>query len=147
MRELISHVVSGNLMFTNLVTGAGAPAGGDPLGDDAVEAFRSSLGKLRDAFSAEGVMDRTFQTPMGERPAARLVTTRLAEMSIHGWDLARSTGQVIDLPEPVVEAALAQLGMMLSGDRTGMPFDAERQAPEGAPHADRLAAFAGREVA
>lgn len=146
VRDLIAHVVSGNAMFTAMVSGE-PPAGGDALGDDPAEAFRASLKKLRDAFSAEGVMDKVFQTPMGERPAPRLVTTRVIEMSVHGWDLARSTGQSIDLPEPVVEAGLAQLRMMLSGDRAGMPFGAEQQAPEGASAADRLAAFAGRKVA
>jgi uncharacterized protein (TIGR03086 family) len=146
VRDLISHVVSGNLTFAGMVTGA-APAGGDVLGDDPVAAFRASLETLKEVFAGEGVMDQVFQTPIGERPAARLVTTRAIEMGIHGWDLARSTGQVIDLPESVVEAGLAQLRMMLSGDRAGMPFGAEQPVPEGAPGADRLAAYAGRVVA
>ncbi len=147
VRELIAHVVSGNLMFTAMVSGGGAPAGGDVLGDDPVQAFRDSLAGLKEAFAADGVMDKVFQTPMGERPAPRLVTTRVIEMSVHGWDLADSTGQTIELTEPVVEAAEAQLRMMLPGDRAGLPFGAEQTAPEGASPADRLAAFAGRKVA
>jgi uncharacterized protein (TIGR03086 family) len=149
VRELIAHVVSGNLMFTALVTGEGGPGGGDVLGDDPVRAFADSLKKLKDAFAADGVMDKVFQTPMGERPAPRLVTTRVVELSVHGWDLADSTGGTIELSEPVVEAALGQLRMMLSGagDRAGLPFGAEQQAAEGASPADRLAAYAGRKAA
>jgi uncharacterized protein (TIGR03086 family) len=147
IRELVAHVVSGNLMFTGMVTGAEVPAGGDVLGDDPAQAFRDSLDKLKAAFSAEGVGDRVFQTPMGERPAARLVTTRAIEMGVHGYDLAKSTGQQISLSQPVVDAGLAQLQMMLpSSERPGMPFGPEQQAPEGASPTERLAAFAGREV-
>jgi uncharacterized protein (TIGR03086 family) len=146
VRELIAHVVSGNLMFAAMVNGTPPRTGDDVLGDDPAEAFRASLKNLKDAFSAEGVMDRVFQTPMGERPAPRLVTTRVIELSVHGWDLARSTGQRIELSEPVVDAALAQLRMMLSGDRSGLPFGPEQQVSQAASPADRLAAYAGRAV-
>jgi uncharacterized protein (TIGR03086 family) len=147
VRELVAHVVSGNLVFTGMVTGAAAPAGEDLLGDDPAQAFRDSLDGLRAAFAAEGVGDRVFQTPMGERPAARLVTTRAIEMGVHGYDLARSTGQRIELSQPVVDAALTQLQMMLpSGERPGMPFGSEQQVPDGATPTERLAAFAGRKV-
>ncbi|MBV2156586.1 TIGR03086 family metal-binding protein [Kitasatospora sp. SUK 42] len=146
VRELVAHVVSGNLMFVRLVTGADVAPGEDVLGDDPVRAFRESQDGLWRAFSGEGVLERVFQTPMGERPASRLVAVRVVELGLHGWDLARSTGQAIDLPEPVMTAALAQLRMMLPDDRSGLPFGVEREAPEGASAADRLAAFAGRVV-
>ncbi|MDN3259871.1 TIGR03086 family metal-binding protein [Streptomyces sp. CSDS2] len=146
VRELIAHVVSGNLMFAAMVSGTAPRPADDVLGDDPAGAFRASLKDLKEAFSDEGVMDRVFQTPMGERPAPRLVTTRVIEMGVHGWDLARSTGQRIELPEPVVDAALAQLRMMLSGDRSGLPFGSERQPGPDASPADRLAAYAGRQV-
>ena len=145
VKDLTDHVISGNLRFASLVSGASpTPDGPD---DDPTTAFRASMRTLTEAFSADGVLDRTFQTPMGERSAPRLVATRIVEMSVHGWDLARSTEQVIDLPGPVADAGLAQLQSMLpSGERSGLPFGSEQQAPEGASPADRLAAFAGRKV-
>lgn len=68
VRQLINHVVGGNRMFTGLVTGSG-PAPEQEPGDDPLEALKSSRATLREAFSADGVMDKVFQTPMGERPA------------------------------------------------------------------------------
>jgi uncharacterized protein (TIGR03086 family) len=147
VRELIAHVVAGNLMYAAIVGGSGAPADGDVLGGDPVRAFRDSLNELKQAFSADGVMDKMFQTPRGERPAPRLVTRRAIEMSVHGWDLADSIGRRIELTEPLVEASLEMLRMMLSGGRAGLPFNSEQSAPEGASPADRLAAYAGRKVA
>ncbi|MBO0514505.1 TIGR03086 family metal-binding protein [Streptomyces beijiangensis] len=148
VRQLANHVVTGNLMFTGMITG-GAPAdgGADHVGDDPLGAFQKTFALLRAAFAADGVLERTFPTPMGERPAARLVTTRVVEMSLHGWDLAKATGQVIDLPPAVVETALGALSAMLPADRSGMPFGSEQQVPADTSPADRLAAFAGRHIA
>jgi uncharacterized protein (TIGR03086 family) len=144
-RELINHVVGGNLMFAGIVTGNGPTATQD-YGDDLLGAFRNSYATLREAFSADGVMERTFQTPMGERPATRLVTTRVVEMGLHGWDLAKATGQNFDLPQDVVDACLNQLRAMLPTDRQGLPFSDERPIAADATPTDQLAAFAGRTV-
>lgn len=145
VRELANHVVGGNFMFAGIVTGSG-PVAAEDHGDDLLAAFRSSYTALRAAFAADGVLERTFQTPMGERPATRLVTTRVIEMGLHGWDLAKATGQSYDLPQDVIDAARNQLQMMLPEDRQGLPFGNEQPAAPDASPTDRLAAFAGRTV-
>jgi uncharacterized protein (TIGR03086 family) len=145
VQELIGHVIKGNLMFIKLITGAEPPAvdaANDPAG-----ALSISSKALREAASADGVLQRTFTTPMGERPGAGLITIRVVELSVHGWDLAKATGQSFELPEPVVETCLNALRAMLPEDRDGLPYDAEQTAgPEAGP-TQRLAAFAGRAVA
>ncbi|MFE1886711.1 TIGR03086 family metal-binding protein [Streptomyces diastatochromogenes] len=145
VRELVNHVVGGNLMFAGIVSGNG-PAAPQDHGDDLLGAFRSSFSTLREAFAADGVLERTFQTPMGERPATRLVTIRVIEMGLHGWDLAKATGQSFALPEEVVDAALNQLKAMLPADRQGLPYGNEQPAAPDASPTDRLAAFAGRSL-
>ncbi|MEO6089552.1 MAG: TIGR03086 family metal-binding protein [Umezawaea sp.] len=147
VRALVNHVVHGNLMFVGLVHGSGPVDGSvDHLGDDPLGAFRASLADLRAAFSAEGIGERVFQTPFGERPAPRLVTTRVVETSLHGWDLAKATGQTIDLDAEVVETAFAALKAMLPEDRTGMPFGSRQPVAPDASPVDQLAAFAGRSL-
>jgi uncharacterized protein (TIGR03086 family) len=145
VQELIGHVVTGNLMFTRLFTGAEPPAV-DAVGDPAA-AISISAKALREAASAEGALERTFVTPMGERTGGRLMAIRVLELSVHGWDLAKATEQGFELPEVIVETGFAVLKATLPEDRNGLPYGAEQQAgPEASP-AQRLAAFAGRAVA
>jgi uncharacterized protein (TIGR03086 family) len=145
VQELIGHVVTGNLMFTRLFTGAEPPTV-DAAGDPAA-AVSISAKALREAASAEGALGRTFVTPMGERAGGRLMAIRVLEMSVHGWDLAQATEQSFELPEAIVETCFAVLRATLPEDRNGLPYAAEQQAgPEASP-AQRLAAFAGRTVA
>jgi uncharacterized protein (TIGR03086 family) len=144
VQELVSHVVTGNLMFIRLFTGAEPPAV-DAAGDP-VAALSISAKALREAASAEGALERTFTTRMGERPGAALITIRVVELSVHGWDLAQATGQSFELDESVVATALGMLQKMLSGGRDGMPYGPEQQAGPEATPTDQLAAFAGRAV-
>jgi hypothetical protein len=128
VRALISHLASGNLRFAAMITGEPGPGREDDvLGDDPLAAFRGSVARLGAAFAADGVMDQVFPTPVGEGPGRMLAGMR-------------------DLDPAVVEFASAVLHGMPVPRGGPAPFAAEQQAPEGAPAADRLAAFAGRQV-
>jgi uncharacterized protein (TIGR03086 family) len=144
VQELVSHVVTGNLMFIRLFTGAEPPAV-DAVGDP-VAAISISAKALREAASAEGALERTFTTRMGERPGAGLITIRVVELSVHGWDLARATGQSLKLDESIVETCFGMLRAMLPEDRNGLPYGPEQQAGPEATPTEQLAAFAGRAV-
>jgi uncharacterized protein (TIGR03086 family) len=147
VRQVINHVVLGNMLFTSMVTGDPPPdRTQDQLGDDPLMAFRDTLLALRSAFSADGVLEATYPTPFGEGPGTLLVHMRTMEMTIHGWDIARATGQSTDLDSELAEFALASMRRALTGDRAKSPFGPEQPAPAGATAADRLAAFAGRVV-
>jgi len=148
VRALLNHVVTGNLLFTANVRGEAPPDRSiDHLGDDPAAALATTGRDLHDAFLAPGVLERSHPSPMGEMPGAVLVSMRTTELMVHGWDLARATGQPADLPEDLAERALTQLRPRLGGaSREGMPFAAEQPAPDGASAADRLAAFLGRAV-
>jgi uncharacterized protein (TIGR03086 family) len=147
VRQLINHVVTGNLMFTSMVTGGPRPdRNQDQFGDDPLGAFRATARDLRAAFSAEGALDRIYPTPFGEDPGTVLVNMLAIEMSIHAWDIAKATGQSTDLDPELAEWGLHSARGALPADRAGSPFGTEQPAPEGATAADRLAAFAGRAV-
>lgn len=144
VQELVGHVVKGDLMFTRLFTGAEPPAVPDA---DPVAAVSASTKALLEAASAEGALEKTFTTPMGERPGAGLMTIRVVELSVHGWDLANATGQRLELPEAIVETCFAMLRRMLPEGRDSLPYGAEQPTgPEASP-TQRLVAFAGRTVA
>jgi uncharacterized protein (TIGR03086 family) len=68
------------------------------------------------------------------------------ELLIHGWDLARATGQPADLPEDLAEGALSMWRTRLADrPREGMPFAAPQPVADDAPAIDRLAAYLGRQ--
>jgi uncharacterized protein (TIGR03086 family) len=150
VRTLVNHLVTGNLLFAALVTGAAPPdRDADHLGDDPVGAFRRAAAALREAFARPGVLERTYTAPFGTGPGIALVRTRIIEQLGHGWDLARATGQPADFPAGVAERALAAAREQLATRPAGgawTPFAPEVPVPDGAPAIDRLAGFLGRAV-
>lgn len=147
VRQLINHVVTGNLSFVAIVAGSPPPdRSKDHLGDDPLGAFRQTVRDLRAAFEADGALARTYQTPLGEGPGALLVSMRTAEMTIHSWDIAKATGQSTDFDPELAEQVLRSVRPAFPADRGGSPFRPEQPAPPDASAADRLAAFAGRAV-
>jgi uncharacterized protein (TIGR03086 family) len=73
---------------------------------------------------------------------------RILENLVHGWDLARATGQPTDFPDDLAERALAAARAQLKSRPAGpnAPFAPEVPVPAGAPAIGRLAGFLGRPV-
>jgi uncharacterized protein (TIGR03086 family) len=148
VRALLGHVTEGSRLFAALLRGQPRPA---PLHDVPTAglgpAFAAAAADMREAFTRPGVLEQTFQAPIGVLPGAVLIHVRIIELLAHGWDLARATGQPADcLPAGPAERALAFSRQLMPADRTAMPFAAEQPVPEGAPAPDRLAGFLGRPV-
>jgi uncharacterized protein (TIGR03086 family) len=75
-------------------------------------------------------------------PAATTAAVVTDELVVHGWDLARATGQPYE-PDPVlVQAALGFAEQF--ADMEGGPFGPSVATPADAPAFDRLLAHAGR---
>lgn len=109
VRELVAHVVSGNLWVPELVGGktideVGDRLDGDVLGDDAVAAYDASAGAAAAAFREEGAMERPVAVSYGPVPGEVYCGHRFIDVLIHGWDIAKSTGQDTALPADLVDA-------------------------------------------
>lgn len=79
----------------------------------------------------------------GEAPAAFLASILPVEVLLHGWDLAQSTGQKLDVSDGVV-AYVREIGEGLIKDGRGRSFgDEVTPAPDASP-IDAFAAYAGR---
>ena len=150
VRQLVNHVVGGNLSFVSLATGAPPPDRSvDFLGADPVAALRGTLGQLRGIFEAPDFLGQAVATPFGPGTGATLVEMRTNEFVVHSWDMARATDQSTDFDDDLAAWSLAsfQRSAVLARARVeGGPFGVEQPAPHGAPIADRLAAFLGRVV-
>jgi uncharacterized protein (TIGR03086 family) len=146
VRDLLDHLVGGNEALAAVLREQVPPDGDDHLGDDPMTAYRRSGEALLAAFAEPSAFDRMVTVPAGTVPAAVALHLRLTELLVHGWDLARATGQpTTGLPEELAEQELAfsaaQLEKLPPGRR---PFAAPQPVPEGAPAIDRLAGLLGR---
>src|ERR1017187_7023096 len=134
---LINHIVNGQLRFTALLTGQRGPErGADVLGDDPAADFRSSFDGLASLFDENGFLQRTVPTPFGDGPGALLVAMRVAELTLHGWDLATATGQSRMLDPELVAFAMAALRSRPVPRTAGGPFGPEQLVPPLATDAD-----------
>lgn len=68
----------------------------------------------------------------------------LDELVIHGWDLAKATGQPADYDGPGLEAVLGMVLHFRGGDIDGL-FGDEVAVPDDAPLLDRILGIAGRD--
>jgi uncharacterized protein (TIGR03086 family) len=153
--DLTDHVVASNRRVAFALQGEPAPPSltgdGDRDGssgtDDRLAAYRRSVDDLYEAFAAPGALDRIVSVPFGQVPGAVALQLRVVELVVHGWDLARATGQRIDVPDEVVRAALEftrQALPLVPADRA--PFGPPQPARETARALDELAALLGRAV-
>jgi uncharacterized protein (TIGR03086 family) len=149
VRTLVNHIVAGNFWVTPLVTGktiaeVGNRYDGDVLGDDPAAAYRQSAKEAAEAFNAPGAMQAPCAVSYGPVPGEIYAGHRFIDVLIHGWDLAKGTGQDATLPPDLVEACFEVVEpqkKLLAG--SGM-FGSDVKVPEGADRQTLLLAELGR---
>ena len=151
VRALVNHVVNDVRQFTGTVGGGRFQRRDDDvIGDDWAGAYRAAAAGLLAAWRREGALDRTVRLPFGEVPATWSVGQQVANFAVHGWDVAKATGQPTDLDPEVGRFALAwgreNLKPQFRGDEaSGQSFGPEVAVADDAPLYDRLAGLFGRD--
>jgi uncharacterized protein (TIGR03086 family) len=69
----------------------------------------------------------------------------LTEVVIHGWDLARATGQPYDVDPDIAEAVLAYVAQVAAQGPVEGLFGAAVPVADDAPVLDRIIALSGRD--
>jgi uncharacterized protein (TIGR03086 family) len=97
--------------------------------------------------SSQGALDRETALPVGRGRAEAALYLHLGETLVHGWDLARATGQPLPWDDEVVEGSLTQFSSWLPPQRPpGSAYGDARPLGDDAAPIDRLAAYLGRDV-
>ena len=149
VRELINHLVRGNIWSVqNLATGGAPRPTEDLIGDRSpVQAFSESADAMIKAFQAPGALGTMVTMPFGEMPGAGLAMFRIGDLVGHAWDLAVATGQDRNIAPQMCETVLEMSRKRLEGmDRARSPFKELVEVSAEACPADRLAGFLGKPV-
>ena len=129
---------------------------GAPSGDAARlepgwrERIAADLATLARAWTDPGAWTGMTRIANQDAPAEMVGLTVADELVVHGWDVARATGQPYAADPALLTAARKFLGMFASPDAPAGPdvaFGPSRELPGDAPVLDQVLALAGRDPA
>jgi uncharacterized protein (TIGR03086 family) len=146
VEDLVRHLVEGNERVAASLAGDGGPVSSGE-GRTWSQRHRAAADAVVDGLRRPGALERPLTVPAGTMPGVMVAGLRTVELLVHGWDVATSTGQHLDAPEALVDAAEHFTRQMLERLPAGRrPFHDPTAPPDGATPLDRLAALLGRQV-
>ena len=150
--DLLDHVGGLTLAFTLAARKEPLPDGGQPsvdgarLSPDWRAEIPAALELLAAAWTEPTAYDGLTMAGPIEMPAEIAALVALDEVVVHGWDLARATGQPYDPEEAAVLASLGFASGFTPPPEAGAgPFGPPVAVPADAPALDRLAGATGRD--
>ncbi|MEU7070040.1 TIGR03086 family metal-binding protein [Streptomyces narbonensis] len=150
VRELLGHLAGLCVAFRDAARKRVGPTTGTPpgstrpvLADDWRTALPKVLAELAAAWREPGAWEGDTQAGGIDLPAAVMGRIALDELLIHGWDLARATGQAYEVSEG--ELRVSEALLTPTDDTSGDGFFGPVVAvPDGAPLLDRVIGLSGR---
>lgn len=156
VRHLLGHLVGLTLAFrdaarkdlgpsTSTNPGATVP----DVADDWRTTLPKNLHELAEAWRAPGAWDGMTQAGGVTFPASVAGMVALNEVVIHGWDLARATGQDYAVDRASLESCRAMFAPAAEADDPEEPglFGPAVAVPADAPLLDRVIGLSGRDPA
>ncbi len=110
----------------------------------------ADLATLAQAWREPGAWSGVTRIAGMDAPAEMVGLTAADELVVHGWDVARATGQPYGCEPALFDAALRFLGQFASPDAPAgpdVPFGPAQPVPADAPLLDQVVALAGRDRA
>jgi uncharacterized protein (TIGR03086 family) len=108
-------------------------------------AYRAQLDRALAAWSEPAVWEGSLDVMGSATPAADVAALNLAEMVLHGWDLAVATGQRYQVSDRAAAVALDAVAANAELFRQYKGFADPVEVPAGAPALDRVLALSGRD--
>jgi uncharacterized protein (TIGR03086 family) len=152
VRTLLNHLI----IWTSY--SLEARAHGDSVGQDVIDRdfaadpgfaadYRAQLDRALTAWSDPARWEGSLNVMGSPTPAADVAALNIAEMVLHGWDLAAATGQAYTVSEPAAAAALHAVEANAELFRQYKGFAEPVEVPPGASVLDRVLASSGRDPA
>ncbi|HEX3712620.1 MAG TPA: TIGR03086 family metal-binding protein [Trebonia sp.] len=108
-------------------------------------AYRAQLDRALAAWSEPAVWEGSLDVMGSATPAADVAALNLAEMVLHGWDLAVATGQRYQVSDRAAAVALDAVAANAELFRQYKGFADPVEVPAGAQALDRVLALSGRD--
>jgi uncharacterized protein (TIGR03086 family) len=141
VRTLMNHMLDTQRYFAASAKGeeASPPSPNPPalLGDDPVADFEHARDDALQTFGAEGVIERTGPS----------LGIAFGDLLVHGWDLAKATGQDATMPAGLPDAAYSMIHGRFTDDQRKGLFKPEVPVADDASTQDKLLAYTGRDPA
>jgi uncharacterized protein (TIGR03086 family) len=135
-----------------------ARAHGESVGQDLMDhdfaadpgfaaAYRAQLDRALTAWADPATWERSLDVMGSPTPAADIAALNLAEMVLHGWDLAAATGQRYEVDAAAAAAALQAVEANADLFREYKGFADPVEVPPAASVLDQVLALSGRDPA
>ena len=152
VRDLVNHVLGTLALGAALLSDTpptvkmapGVLPDVDLVGADPLKTYRLGAEELVAAAGGDALA-RMHATPLGEMPGSLLGGFTTLDIAVHGWDLARATGQSAELDDALAADVLAFARQTITDDGRAPRIGPELTAAPGASVTDQLVAFLGRE--
>ena len=108
-------------------------------------AYRTQLDRALAAWADPAAWERKLNVMGSQTPAADVAALAIAELVLHGWDLAAATGQPYTVKDEAATAALAAVEANAELYRQYKGFADPVTLPDGAHVLDRVLALSGRD--
>jgi uncharacterized protein (TIGR03086 family) len=146
VRALLDHTVGVIAGFAAAAARQAAPAEPPVIGDDPLAVYHAVTQTTLDAWNRPGALDGTCTIGHGLTvPAEVAASINLLDTLVHGWDLARATGQDATLDSELAAAGFEISRQVVSDDvRQSGAFGPAVALSGAASPTDTLVAFLGR---
>lgn len=149
--DLIDHVdqvAHGFAGFAGEDLGERDDAGAEPTAANLGDGWRNKLAKhlrvLGEAWEDPAAWLGTSNGAGVDLPNEVWGKIALTELVVHGWDLAKATGQPFDLPEETLRACFEHVAEFVPDAPVEGLWGAAVEVPADAPLLDRIVAITGR---
>ena len=152
IRDLLNHII-GTLWLSEALLSDRAPRypmapgglpGTDLAGQDPSAAYAQASAAALTAASAGDALTRVHSTPLGVMPGPALAGFTTLDILVHGWDLAKATGQPAGLDDALVAHALAFAQQAITPGTRAPRIGPALPVAADAPLTNRLVAVLGR---
>jgi uncharacterized protein (TIGR03086 family) len=149
VHALVNHVVGANIRYQLLLNGAPpaqveATRSVDHLGEDALAWFVATADGVVACFRDDGALERIAHHAGGDRTGRELLSMRILDTAIHGWDLARAIGADESLDDDIVTFLLTYTAGLDLGPRQHGFAPAATDLPRNGSPQDQLLHRLGR---
>lgn len=152
VRALVNHLMLWSAFRSERAAHKQQPPANDPMTEetdftkepDWPETFASQLDKAVAAWSQPGATEGNTGLAGGSMPARMIGMMMVGELVVHGWDLAKATGQPITTDEATLQTVQEMATAMGDQGRQMGAFGEEVKVADDAPLLDKVLGLSGR---